>query len=445
MTTNGASYQEAKNQAEKEVLAAFNIPQEIIDASSQFQDMDISKEGIGNAILLAVSCVLQGNNSDGELSELITKFANDLETDGILNDGFVLNKIRNGGSFVNPQNVRENLEQRFGSLGITYSIPNFEFYVDFDGNGKIYGYDVTPTFPSGQIDDTKPTFQWNPSAEDSETYDVQLSDNADFSNLIFDLSRVDDVQLTSPEVVQRGTTYYWRIRMNNGENTGEWKVNSFNVINVEFFNLSPEAIVPEELGLELEKDIADSDPLISWEDNMTVSGTYEFQLATDLDFSNIIIDETNIAERKYQVPFPLTNRTFYFYRIRMLDSNGVYSGWFTNGFRFILQNINDNSLSPSGETWGDTTPLFEWSEPNFPQPDHIPESILYQIQVANDAEFTNIIQEIDNIQEPQYQSVTPLSIHEGGTESHLYYWRVRYYDQNNIYSDWSSRSFFISP
>ncbi|WP_019670819.1 hypothetical protein [Eudoraea adriatica] len=443
MTANGVSYDEAKNQAEREVLLAFNIPQNIIDASGQFQDMDISKEGTGNAILLAISCVLQGNNSDGELSELITKFANDLENDGILDDSFVLNKIKDGGSFVNPQSVRENLEQRFGSLGITYSIPDFEFYIDFDGNGKVYGYDVTASHPLEAIANTKPTFEWNSSAEEGETYDVQLSENSNFSNLIFDISNIDDVQLVSPESLQRGITYYWRIRMKNGENIGDWKVNTFSVNNVIFSNLSPRAV--EELGVELEVEISDSDPLISWEDNMTENGTYQFQLSADLDFNDILIDVNNLVERNYQITFPLTNKAYYFYRIRFQDDNGAYSEWAISGFRFILPPIGSYSANPSGETWGDTTPLFDWSEPYFLEPDYLPETMTYQLQVATDPDFTNIIVDADNIQESQYQSTSPFSI-GGETETGQYYWRVRYYDQNNIFSDWSNViGFFISP
>lgn len=443
MTTNDESYEEAKNQAEREVLLAFNIPQNIIDTSGQFQDMDISKEGTGNGILLAISCVLQGNNSDGELAELITKFANDLEDDGILDDSFVLSKIRDGGSFVNPQSVLENLKQRFESLGITYSIPDFEFYIDFDGNGKIYGYDVTPSYPLEEIANTKPTFEWNSSIEEGETYDVQLSENSDFNNLIFDISGLNDVQLVSPEVLQRGMTYYWRVRMKSGENIGDWKVKTFSINNLVFSNLMPGGN-EEWLGQELEKDYADSDPIISWDDNITITGTYQLQFGTDLDFNEIILNVNNITERNYQISFPLTNKTYYYYRIRFQDDNGGYSEWAISGFRFILPSIYSNSAIPSGETVGDT-PLFDWSEPYFPEPNYVPETMTYQLQVATDPDFTNIIVDADNIQESQYQSTSPFSI-GGETETGQYYWRVRYYDQNNIFSDWSNViGFFISP
>jgi hypothetical protein len=126
----------------------------------------------------------------------------------------------------------------------------------------------------------------------------------------------------------------------------------------------------------------------------------------------------------------------------MLDGNGVYSDWFVNGFRFILTEIG--GTAPSDETWGDTTPLFEWNEPYFPEPDQVPDTMTYQLQVATDQNFTNIIRDIDGIEETQYQSISPFSITT--TESHPYYWRVRYYDQNNIYSEWSRPIFFfISP
>ena len=58
----------AKAQAQQEVLAAFNLTSSAIGNS---ETLDISQSGEGNAILLAVSVILQGNRSEAQLTELL--------------------------------------------------------------------------------------------------------------------------------------------------------------------------------------------------------------------------------------------------------------------------------------------------------------------------------------------------------------------------------------
>ncbi|WPP52726.1 Kelch repeat-containing protein [Catalinimonas niigatensis] len=132
MQEKGQSFAEAKQQAQAEILAVFGIAKEEMQQSEL---LDISQDGDDNAILLAISAVLQANNTVAELSELVANIITDLREDGVLNSQSNKDKIREQGKMLNLPQIRLNLEKRYEELGVEASIPNFEQYIDSDGDG----------------------------------------------------------------------------------------------------------------------------------------------------------------------------------------------------------------------------------------------------------------------------------------------------------------------
>lgn len=137
----GETFIEAKIKSETEILSVFNIGENEIIA---FEQMDISKEGDSNGILLAVSAIIQSNNTVAELSELISKINLDIEEDGTLDNSTHVNDIKNGSMGLNLSTIRVNLSSRYESLGLSVTIPAFEDYVDSDGDGILNKYDQIP-------------------------------------------------------------------------------------------------------------------------------------------------------------------------------------------------------------------------------------------------------------------------------------------------------------
>ncbi len=137
------SFEDARVQAEREILNIFHIPDQI---DSSFQEMDIAKNGDANAILLAISAVLQGNNGVAELSEMISKISQDIKTDGTLDNGAFVNAITESNINLNLSQIRDNLFKRYESLGLTIDVPKFEDYVDSDGDTVINKYDFAINF-----------------------------------------------------------------------------------------------------------------------------------------------------------------------------------------------------------------------------------------------------------------------------------------------------------
>lgn len=125
--TEGKTFLEAKSQAEQEVLAIFFITENNI---TNFEDLNISKNGEENAILLAISIMLQGFRNESGLSDLLANIITDIRQDGVLDNTAPGSAIINDIRLCDLQMVREHLEKRYSNLGINAEVPNFELYVE---------------------------------------------------------------------------------------------------------------------------------------------------------------------------------------------------------------------------------------------------------------------------------------------------------------------------
>lgn len=114
----------AKEQAEKEIFTSFYVEE---DAES-FEDLNIFKTGEDDAVLLAISVLMQGNRSEAELSELLANYSYDVESDGIWNNEEAKAEIADWAEMqtlsTGLENIRKNIEDwKFGTA------PGFEKYV----------------------------------------------------------------------------------------------------------------------------------------------------------------------------------------------------------------------------------------------------------------------------------------------------------------------------
>jgi len=127
LVSNGSSFNDAKSQAEMEILSIFNIEKEDINS---FENLDIAVQGDDNAILLAISLILQGFHTEGELTEFISNISNDIREDGILDNAVLGSELINHAVFLDTIAIRNNLEDRYSDLGLQFEIPHFEKYIN---------------------------------------------------------------------------------------------------------------------------------------------------------------------------------------------------------------------------------------------------------------------------------------------------------------------------
>ena len=82
LVSSGKSVTEAKAQAEREILTTMAMS----ESSGAFEDLDIFKSGEGNAKLLAISILLQGEEDVAGFTERLGKFSMELAQSGSWND-----------------------------------------------------------------------------------------------------------------------------------------------------------------------------------------------------------------------------------------------------------------------------------------------------------------------------------------------------------------------
>ncbi len=115
------SFADAKKQAEKEVLAAFDVE----GVSSKFEDLNVFEKGNDGAALLAVSVMVLANVNDAEISERLEEYSTAIAKNGSLDKGskaemvdWATSAAANG----TLDSIRKNIE----SWGYADEVPAFE-------------------------------------------------------------------------------------------------------------------------------------------------------------------------------------------------------------------------------------------------------------------------------------------------------------------------------
>ncbi len=124
----GNSFLEAKKLAQKDVLKIFNLDNLNIQNS---ENLDISNGLNDNAILLAVSLIIQGSRDGSQLTTILTNIRNDLNDNGILNTTSLQTQLISQARFIYAKSITKNLINYYNSIGNTsYIIPPFQNYID---------------------------------------------------------------------------------------------------------------------------------------------------------------------------------------------------------------------------------------------------------------------------------------------------------------------------
>ena len=155
VTSSNMTFAAATTQAEKEVLAALNIP---AGSYGGFSALDLSGSTDGDHILAAMSSVFVYGNSAGPLSQLIANFQSDIGTNGVITNSATQATLTNAGKSVNPAAVAANLTQAYSSTGVTFTAANISDWIDQDGDSVIgkFKFQVADATPSSMF--SFPTF-----------------------------------------------------------------------------------------------------------------------------------------------------------------------------------------------------------------------------------------------------------------------------------------------
>jgi|SRR6185436_13864361 len=159
LLSSGILFDSAKVQAQSEVLNIFNISS---SGMLHSEELDISNPGDGNAILLAVSSIMQGFRTESELALLSATINNDIRTDGVLDDNNIKSSLIDHALLLDTISIRNNITNYYLNVGITPSIPHFETYIrqfidntTFIPTNSVIHYPATGAYGDNLLDKSK--------------------------------------------------------------------------------------------------------------------------------------------------------------------------------------------------------------------------------------------------------------------------------------------------
>ena len=132
VTKKGKTFDEAKELAESEVLAAFGMAGESID----FEDLDIFGTSDADATLLAISVLMQGDADVKTLAERLDKFNDSFAKSGKWNDDDTKKAITDWIANAVAKAVMDSIRKNMENWGFAKEVPDFEKVVEKFGAGS---------------------------------------------------------------------------------------------------------------------------------------------------------------------------------------------------------------------------------------------------------------------------------------------------------------------
>ena len=151
VTVKKLSFADAKTQAEREVLASFDISNEV----EGFENLNIFESGDGNAALLAVSVLMQADADVAKLEERTNEFSAAIATNGSWDNEEAKTEIadwvRDAEASGKIEMIRKNVE----NWNESNKVSAFEKYVESFGEGLSRDSYLNPVTPYDSIVDNR--------------------------------------------------------------------------------------------------------------------------------------------------------------------------------------------------------------------------------------------------------------------------------------------------
>lgn len=176
-----------------------------------------------------------------------------------------------------------------------------------------------------------PEFTWQ-DFDDVEYYELQVAEDSDFENPVIDVSGLEDTTYHGDRKLDHEATYFWRMRAVNAAGAGDWNTpNTLTTI------IKP----PETVALKNPKnENIEFTPEFTWKTS-DQADLYHLQLATDENFSNIIVEDSTITQPTFSLSDSLENEDQYWWRVRATNEGGT-SAW-SNSWSFITQTATSSN------------------------------------------------------------------------------------------------------
>lgn len=244
------------------------------------------------------------------------------------------------------------------------------------------------------------------------SYRLEIANDPDFTNIVYSDSTITDTFRTVDNIVSNAA-YYWKVtpKMDSIFTSGS---------GVRSFNTYPAPLILSSPGNNANN--VPSNVKCSWyKNNQAVS--YRLQVASDLNFNNIILNDSAITD-SFKTVNGLNPDTRYYWKVSAKNDSEYFSispqwSFTTMG---ILINPGNNSVN------NPVTIDFKWHKAD--------SAVNYVLQVSTDPSLNNLIIN-DSTLTDTFKTITGL------INSTTYYWRIKVkYPSGNIFisNTWNFRT-----
>jgi len=183
---------------------------------------------------------------------------------------------------------------------------------------------------------------------------------------------------------------------------------------------------------------------LDWQDvtDPSLPVTYSLQIASDRNFSSIIIEKESLTDSEYKLTekeylAAVSDITPYYWRVRASDGAGNTSEWSaTRSFYISAPPVPVPSLPVSGSQ-AQKPVFFNWQSVS-----SLSTPVTYRLQIATDLNFTSIVLEKEGLTDSEFVLSAEDKLPDVKQEA-PYYWRVKTVDGALNESEWSAvQSFY---
>lgn len=148
VTHNKVRFKEAKKRVRNEILSAFYIDTVGIKNS---EDLTVFGETKGDAALLAISILLQGDRDIAHLTELLTEISKDMELDGEWNNIEMRKAVAEWVMQAELDGRYADFRKNVKSWGLSDTVPQFEAILHNFWMKELVGADLCMEHPDGEV------------------------------------------------------------------------------------------------------------------------------------------------------------------------------------------------------------------------------------------------------------------------------------------------------
>lgn len=244
-------------------------------------------------------------------------------------------------------------------------------------------YGLVPPNDSTLIEPNLVRLSWNAPAG-AMKYDLDLSMDPTFTEIFRFERNITSLYVIYDNLLEN-SDYYWRVRAKNLDGASQWTTTHHFKTGFARPNI-PTLVYPSNNAKKIPISVD-----LKW-NSAAHALSYHLQFASDIEFANIIVNDTVGVDTTNYTINGLDNNKMYYWRVEALNVQGS-SGWSTT-FSFLtipLPPVGKVQLvfPANGAIDQKTTLKLEWNS--------IPNVLGYRLEIANDAAFTSIVQYIDKV------------------------------------------------